>query len=102
MLDDGRAGEARELDESLSLFRLVAVHAEEGDLALFRAQDSDAVDEGNGTIRRALVVRRVDACLQNLSAREERAVEEGIIDRLPPRCALGVGHDRRDGVHQLG
>ena len=44
----------------------------------------------------------IDRDPERLAAAVERGVIERVVGRLPPGLAAGLGHDRRDHIHELG
>ena len=59
------------------------------------------IEIGHVVGRLGVVCRNVDGEPKRLAATVERGVVERVVDRLPPGRAAGLGHDRRDHVHQL-
>ena len=69
-------------------------------LAVAAAHGRD-VEVGHVVGDRRVVGRAVDGDGERVAAAVERGVVVGVVDRLLPRRAAGLGHDRRDDVHEL-
>ena len=66
------------------------------------ARTADDVEIGDVVGDLGVVGRPVDGDVQRVAAAVERGELIGIVDRLLPGRAAGLGHDRRDHVDELG